>query len=100
MFIGPVYFRYFMCILLLLGRVFWLLFAFIYLAVKIGGFVTYVCGAIRKQVLMFCCFVLLFVFVYISCYICPIISFSVLLREKELYRFFPFGAEAGFYWLG
>jgi hypothetical protein len=49
---------------------------------------------------MFCRFGLLFIFVYSSCcYICPVISFFVLLRGKELYRFFSFGAETGFYWL-
>jgi hypothetical protein len=95
-----VSFCYFMCILLLLGWVFWLLFIFIYLGVKIGVFVTYVCGVLGSKFWMFCCFVILFVFVYISCcYSCPIVIF-VLLREKELYRFFSCGAETGFYWLG
>jgi hypothetical protein len=49
----------------------------------------YVCGAIGKQVLMFCCFVLLFVFVYISCCcICPIISFFLYYWEEKGYTGF------------
>jgi hypothetical protein len=36
---------------------------------------------------MFCCFVLLFVFVYIRCCICPIISFFDLLRDRVIQVF-------------
>jgi hypothetical protein len=65
---------YFMCILSLPGRVFWLLFIFIYLGVKIGVFVTYVYVQFGDKFLMFCWrdkffnVLLLCVFVYICLY--------------------------------
>jgi hypothetical protein len=67
-----VNFCYFMCILLLLGRVFWLLFIFVYLGVKIGVFVTYVWGVFREQILdvlllcAFLCICLLYVGLHVK----------------------------------
>jgi hypothetical protein len=49
----------------------------------------YVCGALGSKFWMFCCFVLLFVFVYISCcYNCPIISFFCIIEKEKSYTGF------------
>ena len=72
-------FCHYMCILLLLVRVYWLFFVFYLIGCKTGfcGPRVRLVGILeRVKSLLFVCFVVLLIFVIISyCFICSIISF-------------------------